>query len=265
MDEIFFPQLSSGTLAQYPLRKIHTCRTIKNVMADGRLILLPDPSARKVQWNLNYSNISADDLQTLQAHFRLCSGPFRSFTFLDPAGNLLSWSSDLKNATWLEQNQIQVSAGVADPFGGQNAFRLTNVGQAVSNLYQTIAAPSYFVYSFSCYLRSTSAATTNLFLKGEQSSQEQVFSCDSVWRRVAVRSNLQEQSFGLSAGIMLSPGQAIEVFGFQLEPQPAPSAYRVTGVASGIYPSAHFAMNELVVSAEAPGVYSARVVVEAVE
>lgn len=265
MDEIFFPQLSAGTLAQYPLRRTHICRTIKNVLADGRLILSPDPSARKLQWSLTYSNISTAELQALQSHFRLCNGPFRSFTFLDPAANLLSWSSDLKNPVWLQQNQIQVEAGVGDPSGGQNAFRLTNIGQAEASFCQTITAPSYFVYCFSSYVRSGSASTANLLIKGAQSVHAQALYCDSTWRRVTAKSTFQEQSYELSSGILLAPGQAIEIFGPQLEAQSAPSGYRATAAKSGIYQSAHYAANELIVTAEAPGAYSSVVVIESVE
>jgi hypothetical protein len=40
--------------------------------------------------------------------------------------------------------------------------------------------------------------------------------------------------------MVIPAGQSADVFGFQLEPQLAPSPYKLTFSESGVYPNAHF-------------------------
>ena len=265
MAEIFFPQLAVGAVTQYPVRKTRFFRTIKNILPDGRLILLPDRSARRVEWELTYNNISAQDAEALQSHFRICSGPFRSFVFLDPTENLLPFSSNLNAPVWLQSNQIQIEDGIADPLGGGQGFRLTNRSQVAADLYQALEVPTYFAYCLSVYVRSSDTSSIELFLRSENDSRIRECTCNSSWTRVSAQARLSEQSYELSTGLTLAPGQQLEIFGPQLEPQVAASGYRTTGARSGIYRSAHLRLNELLLTAEGPDLYSTTIILESAE
>ncbi|MBV9269065.1 MAG: hypothetical protein JO061_23040, partial [Acidobacteriaceae bacterium] len=69
MANLFFPQLLSGAVAQYPLRKTHQTRTVTNVLADGSMITFADPTAAKRIWQLTYSELTSADIGSLQQHF----------------------------------------------------------------------------------------------------------------------------------------------------------------------------------------------------
>ena len=182
------------------------------------MILLPDRSARRVEWELTYNNISAQDVDALQSHFRICSGPFRSFVFLDPTENLLPFSNSLSAPVWLQSNQIQIEDGIADPLGGEQGFRLTNNGQAAADLYQALDIPTYFAYSLSVYVRSSETSQIGLFFRSENDSRIQEYTCSSSWARLSAQAKLSQQSHELSTGFTLAPGQQMEIFGPQLEP-----------------------------------------------
>src|SRR4051794_20474681 len=139
MADLFYPQLTSGALAQYPLRKTRIARTIKNILPDGNMIVLPDSGARRTIWQLQYSNLSFADIQALQSHFKACKGPLSAFTFIDPTGNMLVSSTDLTTAVWQKSSLLQIQTGTTDPFGGTTAQTITNYGQNTQELNQTTA------------------------------------------------------------------------------------------------------------------------------
>lgn len=265
MAELFFPQLSVGAVAQYPIRKTRTYRTITNTLADGRLILYPDPSARRVQWELTYANLTIDDIQALQNHYRLCNGQLQTFTFLDPTGNLFTQSEALSKSPWLQQSQISVNLAGNDAPIPQTTFTLTNGGQASADLYQSFTLPANYVYSLSLYVRTSQPSQIGLFRRGSSVQESKQFVCGSSWQRVCLSGALPDRSLTLDAGITLSAGQQIEVCGLQFEPQVAPSDYRPTGSHSGLYPTARYGMNEMLISADAPGLYSTALLVESPE
>ena len=117
MDNLFFPQLSSGAVAQYPIHKTQVTRSVLNRLADGTVIVGPDPYASKLIWDLNFTQLSIDDISALQAHFQACCGPYRAFTFIDPTDNMLSNSADLTTASWQKDPQVRIAPGAADPAG----------------------------------------------------------------------------------------------------------------------------------------------------
>ncbi len=58
MANLYFPQLSSGALAQYPIQKVRVVPTVKNVMLDGNMLLYTglnsNPAASRMIWELSY-------------------------------------------------------------------------------------------------------------------------------------------------------------------------------------------------------------------
>ena len=171
MAELFYPQLTSGALAQYPLQKTQVTRTIKNVLPDGNMVLLPDSGAKRTLWQLQYSNLSLADVQLLQSHFTACKGPLSAFTFIDPTANMLMSSSDLTTAAWQKSGLLQVQANIVDPFGGTAAYLITNDGQNAQELSQILQVPANYQYCFSLYAAAVQQTMLTLFQRGPNSQQ----------------------------------------------------------------------------------------------
>jgi hypothetical protein len=256
MANLFYPQLVSGAIAQYPIRKVRTVRTIKNILPDGNMILFSDPDGARLVWELAYTNLSEGDAEALQTHFSSCAGPFHGFTFIDPTDNMLVSSSDLTGAAWLRPGLIQISPGAADPAGGNAAFVLTNAGQSNQEITQTLAVPSGYQYCFSVFVMSANASALTLIRRGSTLQQETSVPAGPNWTRVVSSGQLNDSGTAITVGISLAPGQQVQVYGPQLEAQIAPSRYRPTEQTGGVYANAHWAIEQLSITALAPDVYS---------
>jgi hypothetical protein len=262
MASLSFPQLSSGALAQYPIRRRTTLRTIKNILADGSMILLPDPGAGQLSWQLSYSDLRAADMNALQDHFQACAGPLRSFIFLDPTENLLTYSADLTGPSWITPAGVTIESGLPDPLGGAAAFRIINGGSATQEIVQTLTAPVNYQYCLSVYATSTGGGTCSLARSGTAVQQLSVYQVKSNWSRIFSSGRLNDTGTDLSVAISLAAGQSISLFGPQLEPQIAPSRFRPTYSRAGVYTSAHWAVQELVFTADAPNLFSTSFTIE---
>jgi hypothetical protein len=263
MANLFFPQLHGGSLVQYPLRKARAGRTIRNVLPDGQLILLPDSDDTRVIWELGYNGLSIDDLNLLSDHFTACAGRLRAFTFIDPTGNMLVNSSNLLGAGWVAAPGIQIASGVADPMGGASAFTITNTAQVEQEVSQTLTVPAGYQYCFSTYLKSAQPDQIVLVRRGAQAEQAAVSATGLNWSRAMTSGAVNDSGTSFAVAIRLSPGQQIQLFGPQLEAQTAPSRYRATSQTGGVYAGAHWGVDELPVSADAPGMFSTVFSIEA--
>jgi hypothetical protein len=262
MADLFFPQLASGALAQYPIRKTKTLRTVKNILADGSMLVAEDPGAGQLVWNLSYVDLSTVDMNALQAHFEACAGPLRAFTFLDPTDNLLANSSDFTASAWTVPAGVTIQSGLADPLGGAAAFTIVNGASATQEITQAVPVPVGFQYCFSLYASAANASTCALICQSTNAQQTQTFSISPGWQRLSLSAQLNDAGIGLSLGISLAAGQSISLFGPQLEPQFAPSRFRPTYSTSGVYPNAHWAVQELVITPDAPNLFSTSFVIE---
>lgn len=220
------------------------------------MILLPDPGAARLLWELSYSDLAATDIAALQFLYSSCSGPLRAFTFIDPTGNMLGWSSDFTQQAWQISSQLKLSSGTQDPEGGRAAFTVTNLGQAPQQISQTLAVPASYQYSFSVYASSNQASNITLALAGSSAQETKTFGTGPNWARLTLMRQLTDAGFTLTVSISLDPGQQVQLYGIQLEPQLAPSRYRPTGQQGGVYPNAHWATDELVIASQAPNVFS---------
>ena len=63
---IYFPQLSSGSIAQFPFARRLRDRTVFNELADGRAISWADNDARQIFWRLRFAHLSDAELATLR-------------------------------------------------------------------------------------------------------------------------------------------------------------------------------------------------------
>ncbi len=249
MANLFFPQLTSGALVQYPFKRTRVFRSIKNVLADGAMILLPDPAAGRLLWHLAYQDLSPADMEALMKHYQTCCGPFHAFTFIDPTDNMFISSSDLINTAWQKSPLIQLDAAQTDPLGGTGGFVLTNMGETDEYFTQILPAPASYIYTLSLYLQSASASIVRLVRGSSSERQITTVSVGPQWTRVVSSGALSDTGTSLFAGIILAAGQQVSAFGPQLEPQASPSPYRATAQTGAVYTEAHWSTNELVVVA----------------
>ncbi len=256
MANLFFPQLASGALVQYPIKKMRLFRSIKNVLADGTMILLPDSGVNRVLWQLAYQDLSIADTQALQNHYQVCCGPFHAFTFIDPTDNMFASSSDLTNTAWTRSQLVEVQGGQVDPLGGTSAFVVTNNADIDESLTQMLQVPAGYSYSLSMYVLGASLSTVKLFRGGTSEQAVTSASVGPQWTRVVSSGKLSDPGTSFSAGVILAAGQQISIFGLQLEPQPSPSPYRSTAQTGGVYAEAHWTADELSVVATGPSLFS---------
>src|SRR4051812_10114265 len=129
MAELFYPQLRTGAVAQYPIRKIAVTRTVSNVLPGGDILVYPDDAANKMVWNWEYAGVTHDELDVLQDFFELCGGPLKPFTFLDPTGNLFSSSSSFSADAWQLSSAAKITERWSGPLPNVQAITIVNNGQ----------------------------------------------------------------------------------------------------------------------------------------
>ncbi len=263
MGDLFFPQLTSGTLAQYPLTKARFERTVKNALPDGTLILYPDVAASRYVWQLQYSALSHDDLTALFSFFEECQGRLHGFTFIDPTENMLTNSMDLTLSPWHMSSSIDIAKNTPDPTGSFAAFSLTNNGQTDAEIAQSLSVPASFQYCFSVYASSESSLTLKMVRRGPSVERTSSFLIGQQWQRLTSEGRIPDGGSNFTVALSLAPGQQVSLFAPQLEPQIAPSRYRPTGSSGGVHANAHWAVDELLVSADAPNLFSTALAIEA--
>ncbi len=262
MDNLYFPQLMSGALAQFPIIKTRLARTIKNILPDGSMILSSDPSGEHLVWELAYTALSTDDTRALQALFGACAGPFHAFTFIDPTDNMLAFSSNLGTAPWQTSSAIQLSPGLLDPDGGTAGVTATNTGQAQQEISQSLAVPANYQYCFSLYAVSAQPGELVLIRRGTTTEESTTFAIGPSWNRIVASGQLNDPGTTFAVAISLSPGQQVGLYGIQLEAQAAPSRYRATTHNGGVYANAHWAIDQFTIVAEAPNLFSTSISIE---
>jgi hypothetical protein len=247
----YFPQLSSGALAQYPVSKRVIRRTIMNTLPDGSSIKLSDSGVTAIEWSLQFSGLSDQEAIALAELFADCEGELNSFGFLDPTGNLLAWSEKFDEDAWAKDPLLAIEGGRPDPLGGANAFLLSNAAAISRSIQQTVNAPAAYRYCFSAWVRSMEQAPFKLRIGVEMRE----FSAGPDWARTTITS---APAHGDSAvfGVEVQPGTSLEIFGMQAEAQPGASGYKRTGSNGGVYPSARFGEGHLRITSEAPNSHS---------
>lgn len=257
-----FPQLSLGSSVQYPFSKAIQRRTIVNVLQDGSIVSLPDSAASKTRWELQYSGLNETDVLSIRSHFDSCCGPLLPFTFIDPTGNSFGWSSDLTNRVWNRSAYVKVEGGNPDPTGANNAFSLVNNGQNTEEFCQVVQIPCNYVSCFSVYVSSPSEESLVVVRRGASAVDETTLLVKNGWTRIETTNQMNDGGQALTAGLKLASGQALSVFGPQIEAQPKSSCYRPTAIQSAVYLNCFWATDELLISADAPHSYSTIVSLE---
>jgi hypothetical protein len=249
---LYFPQLASGAVGQYPVSKNLIQRTITNTLPDGSVVKYADPGAPFVQWTLQYQGLSDSEIALLQQFFATCEGQLNAFTFTDPLGNLLLWSEDLTQPAWEGSTLLRLVAGAVDPNGGTAATQVTNPTGADLTIQQTIPAPGWYSYAFSVYVQSQTPVTVGLVRQTGGVSNTGPFTAGVAWQRASLLGQTSTTADTVTVGISIPAGQSATVFGFQLEAQPAMSPYKPSYEASGVYTNAHFSGDTFAVTTTAP-------------
>src|SRR5579862_9264428 len=143
---LVFPQLVTGASTLYPLTKKSIERTAMNVISDGTTVAFADPAGAALGWELHLSGMTLAEWNAIEELFQAASGRWQTFTFLDPAGNLLAESEDLSAGAWTNGALIQLTPGVADPLGTTRATRVTNAGAVSEAVAQLLNVPGTFEY-----------------------------------------------------------------------------------------------------------------------
>ncbi len=238
-----YPQLESGALSQFPVRKSRRARTVVNQAADGSTIKLADPAAKVTEWVLTYADLNDQEATALLRFFAAAEGRLNGFTFLDPAGNLLAWSGQLDQAIWQKDPLLSLTGGIIDPRGSTQAWRLSNSGGAEQAVGQTLAAPGEYQYCLSAYVRAATATSVGLTV-GSRAAQRVV---TKEWARIAWTSNGDAQATSVRFGIEIGAGDVVEVYGLQVEAQTAASGYKASTL-GGVYEEAHLGDDVLTIT-----------------
>lgn len=236
---LVFPQLSSGAAAQFPFRKRVRFRTLINETRDGSEIRVGDADFESRAWELTASNLSDEEWQSIQDLHSSAEGKLQEFLFLDPSGNLLSWSEQFSDPVWQAAAGISVLGGQADPTGGANAARLTNSG-ATGTFSQVLSAPASFRYAGSLWARTSAAGASLRIGDAGAQSVEAAFDSSNQWRRYSAGYNLTSATDNVAYEVLVPSGASVDIFGPQLEAQVAPSAYKKTLQQAGAYAGARF-------------------------
>jgi hypothetical protein len=235
-----YPQLATGALAQFPIRKRRRMRTVVNAAADGSSIKLGDLAAPITEWRLEYAQLMDAEREALEAFFAAAEGTLNGFTFLDPTANLLAWSTDLNEDVWELDPFLSASSGVMDPTGGALGWSITNGGAGPQSIGQTLAVPGEYLYCFSAYLRAQEDTAIAMTLAGARKQ----LAATGQWRRMALTATGEAGATSVRFGIEIPADGRVEVFGLQAEPQAGASAYKGSAE-SGVYEGARFRDDEL--------------------
>jgi hypothetical protein len=116
---LYYPQLSTGAVSQFPVMRATNMRTVANQLPSGYTIRMADTGAQKVQWRLRYSALTNGELASIESLFAASEGQLNTFTFLDPTSNLLMWSEDWTQTVWTPDPLLQVTGGASDPLAAR--------------------------------------------------------------------------------------------------------------------------------------------------
>ena len=234
-------------LAQFPVIKRHTLRTVVNRSADGHAVKLADPNAETVEWQLQYTDLTDQELATLETFFATAEGTLNAFTFLDPSDNLLAWSEDLANAAWQPDPLLTVTQG--QPLAnGLAVWQLANTGEGPQKITQTLQAPAGYRYCFSLYARANQPATATLIIGAQQ-------------MQAAVTGNWTRMVFTAADAAVfafeLPTGASASVYGMQVEAQAGASVYKPS-TTGGVYQNARLNDDALAITTTGAGQHSCR-------
>jgi len=260
---LYFPQLSTGAIGQYPIQKRRLSRTVVNDAWGGSRLKLADPDAAAVEWTLDFQTLTDNERNALEQLYQNVEGRLGNFTFLDPTDNLLCWSEKLDEAVWERNLLVTITPAVADPNGGSSANRVSNSGAAPLAIQQTVGAPGWFQYGFSVQARSDQSQQLTLVRSTPTQTQSAAFGIGPDWRSILLSGKFPGSDASVTFGIEIGAGSSADLFGVQVEAQAGASGYKKTFSKCGVYPDARFLDDSLAVTADGPDQHSCRIRIRA--
>lgn len=254
---LVFPQLSTGASGLYPLTKTTRQRSVVNTLGDGRIDVYADPSARSLAWELHANGLTAAEWGAIEALFQATSGMWQSFTFLDPAGNLIAESETFSASAWTNGALMALTPGAADPFGTTRATAATNASSGTEAVAQALNVPGNFHYCLSVWAMTTSGTNVTLSVSTSGGSATKTFVLGTQWTRISMAASLGLNTTSMTFGAQVSAGGSIYLFGMQVEAQLGSSDYKQTGTSGGVYANARFGADKITVTAQGTDVYDA--------
>jgi len=242
---LYYPQLTSGSVSQYPVARAMNLRAIVNQMLGGDTIRAVDSGAETVQWQLQYEALTDIEWSSIDQLFEAAEGRLTAFTFLDPTNNLLLWSEDWTKSPWVADPLIALAGGITDPFGATNAMQVTNNAQTTQRVMQPTAGPSQYRYAFSVYLRADTPCTIDFAVSTTGQDWTTPVNLGTAWARMSASVALATAQDGVQFGIQLPAGFQVYAFGAQAEAQPAAGPYKSTTDLAGVYSTARFDSDSL--------------------
>lgn len=237
---LYYPQLFTGAVAQFPILRDEAHRTVFNALVDGSTVRAADLGAGTVRWKLRYSHLTPAESVALRTLFENARGRLNPFVFLDPTDNLLLWSSDLTEPAWTKDPLLAITPGQVDPKGGTAGFQLTNNGQAVQGTGQIINAPASLLYCMSLYARSSSSTALTVTATDQTVQWSRVITAGPSWTRFVMAGSLVSTQPSIEFQIQVAPGSQVSIYGMQVEAQRSASLYKATTDRSGVYPNTRF-------------------------
>jgi hypothetical protein len=233
VSNLYYPQLTTGSLSQLPGRKQIMRRTIVNRPVNGSAVKMADPEVGQSRWSLRYTGLTDEEIGRLQDLFTACEGRLRNFVWLDPFANLLRWTDDLSKPVW--QNSLQCAAGIEDPDGGTRAWRVTNAAQSGQGIAQSVDAPGWFCYAFGLWVRSNSTDVVELRLSNADGTVSAMRPVSADWQHVSVSGQIEGAAEEIRCSVEVPGACAVDVYGFQLDAQRDTSGYRKNTSVAGVY------------------------------
>lgn len=256
---LVFPQLTTGAAALYPVTRQSALRTVVNTMGDGSTVIYSDPEAAQTMWEIQAKGLTAGEWNSIEALFDAVAGQWQNFTLLDPAGNLFANSELLSAGSWTNGVLISLTAGIGDPLGSTRATRVVNMGIAAEAVAQTLAVPGNYRYTLSMWAKTVGGSSVTLSASTTGADAATTFPLTANWQRISIAVNLALATASVTFGAQLAAGATVDLFGMQVEAQPAPSDYKMTGANGGVYSSARFASDSLTVRVQSTDVYDATI------
>jgi hypothetical protein len=256
---LVFPQLASGAMGVYPIRKRLVLRTLENHLVDGRRVRWADPHERWVHWDLPYEGLTDEERESLQGMFDAAEGRLQDFLFLDPADNLLNDSTYNRPQLWMKDPGLSVAAGEEEVWGAGRVVHVQNAAGAGQVLGQYLHVPGWFTYCVSGYMKDVSPGGARLMGECGGVSHGSLVDGGGGWRRYNATIRCSQTVMGVRFGVEVPPGGAITLCGLSVEAQPHPSPLRITHGAGGVYARARFDTDRLVFRTNGPSDHSCNV------
>ena len=259
MTKLVFPHLQSGATVQYPNSKSNLFPTVFNLQEDG-FRYWAEPTDSSLRWRLNFAGLSALEASTLRTFFEVTQGKLKDFLFLDPSGNLLTWSEDVTRPNWLKAPLTAASSAV-----GTNSVVHTFGGGPgnVCAITQTLAVPANSLICASLKARASAPIVLKLLVTDSVVESYVSVTLTDTWKGVTVAHQGSGSGQEKSVQISLPLGGTADISELMVSPQPFPAVYVPTREGSGIHQETRFDQDDLVLTASDKDEYSCQIFVTA--